>query len=248
MNRNNLLVCSLTATLIMVLDTSPPSKATPIVKAPAARTAVVNQIQPQVFTVRYVCFVAQPNKTGTLRGEVTLGPGLKVPAALMDLQNGSRNNMDTTPEGFVNKLRTAQPDHHFQVLLCGSFTCVNGSPDAASINVDPQLNDAFQCTLSEKMFLVQNSPVMLTLHHTGRVRYTEGRNRGGIGWTDAHTDNIVIGRTYSQGIDQTSGGRCFVYAFCVFPGRLDQTASAWSNAVKMLASHKATAHSKTAMR
>lgn len=247
MNRNsNLLVCSLMAAVTLVFTT--PSNATPTPKAPAARTAVVNQIQPQVFTVRYVCFVEQPNKNGVLRGEVTLGPGLKVPTALMDLQGGSRRSMDTTPEGFVNKLRTAQPDHTFQVLLSGIVTCINGSDEPAVISDGPSSNNPLQCSLSDSIFLTQNSPVMLTLHHTGRMAYTIGPNRGGPGWTDTHTDNIVIGRTYSQGIDARSDGRCFVYAFCILPGSLDQTASAWSKAVKAIASHKAAAHSKTAIR
>lgn len=249
MNRDsNLLVCSLIAAIIVVFVASSPSHAAPIVTAVEAHTAVVKQIQPQVFTVRYVCFVAQPNKPGTPRGEVALGPGLKVPIALLDLQNGSRNSMDTTPVGFVQKLRMAQPDHDLQVLLCGSFLCVSGSQDAVSINAGPQMDDAYQCTGNESMFLEQNSPVMLTLHHTGRVRYTDGKNRGGFGWVDAHTDNIVIGRTYSQGIDCPSDGRCFVYAFCVLPGNLDQTASAWSKAVKAIATRKATTHRETAAR
>lgn len=249
MNRNgNLMVCSLLAAIIVVFTTLSPSNAAPTAKSPIAHTVVVNQIQPQVFTVRYVCFVTQPNKAGVLRGEVTLGPGLKVPTALMDLQGGSRRSMDTTPEGFVNKLRTAQPDHTFQVLLSGTVTCINGSDEPAVISGGPSSNNPLQCSLSDSIFLTQNSPVMLTLHHTGRMAYTIGPNRGGPGWTDTHTDNIVIGRTYSQGIDCRSDGRYFVYTLCVLPGNLDQTASAWSKAVKAIASHKSATHSKTAIR
>lgn len=239
-------VCSFIAATTLVFTLSPPSDAAPLAKP--IRSAVAGSSQPQVFTVRYVCFVAQPKKTKQVSHEEALARELKVPFALLDLQEGSRHSMDTTPEGFVNGLRTAQTDHAFQVLLSGTVTCANGSEEPAVISDGPNPNDPLRFSLSDSIFLTRNSPVMLTLHHTGKTMHIEGAGIGSEAWRDAHTDKIVIGRTYSQGVINLLDGRRMVYAFCVLPGNLDQTASAWSNAVKVLASHKTTAHSKTAAR
>lgn len=237
---------SVVAASLLAGATLIPSNAAPKATPMSARLAAASQAQPQVFTVRYVCFVAK--KVGAVTPGDAPAKATDIPPIMDDLQHGSKHNMVTTPEGFLSELRAAQTDYKFQVLSCGSFSCVNGSQVAAGINAGPQMDDAYQCTLNESMFLEQNSPVMLTLHHTGSVAYTDGPSRGGPGWVDAQTNNIVMGRTYSQGIDQASDGRCFVYAFCVLPGRLDQTASAWSKAVKAIASHKATTHHETAAR
>ncbi len=231
MNRpNNSRMGSLIAVAALAGMSSMPSHAAPGDKAAPLRPAATGQAQPQVFTVRYVCFVAKKAEVVTPGSVPAKAP--RIPPIMDDLQHGSKHGMVTTPEGFLSELRAAQTDYKFQVLLCGSFPCVNGSHEAAGINAGPQMNDAYQCTLSENMFLEQNSPVMLTLHQTGEVAYTENSGRDATAWNNMHTDNIVIGRTYSQGINQTPDGRCFVYAFCVLPGRLDQTASAWSKAVR----------------
>jgi hypothetical protein len=245
MNRSiNLVMCSVVAATLLAGTTFLPSSAAPKATPVSAPLAAASQAQPQVFTVRYVCFVAK--KADAITAGNTPAKATDIPPIMDDLQHGSKHSMATTPEAFLNELRAAQTDQKFQVLLCGSFLCINGS-QAAGINAGPQMDDAYQCTLNESMFLEQNSPVMLTLHHTGAVAYTENSGRDVTDWNNMHTDNIVIGRTYSQGINQTPDGRCFVYAFCVLPGNLDQTASAWSKAVKAIAARMA-AHSKTAVR
>ncbi len=245
-NRNSFMLCSVVAAILLAGTIYSPSNAAPKTTSVATRPAATGQAQPQVFTVRYVCFVAKKAEVVTPGNVPAKGP--RIPPIMDDLQHGSKHGMVTTPEGFLSELRAAQTDYKFQVLLCGSFPCVNGSHEAASINAGPQMNDAYQCTLSENMFLEQNSPVMLTLHQTGEVAYTENSGRDATAWNNMHTDNIVIGRTYSQGINQTPDGRCFVYAFCVLPGRLDQTASAWSSAVKAITARKAATPGKTATR
>lgn len=246
MCRKNSTLCSVVAVTLLAGTTFIASNAAPKTTPASTRLTAVAQSQPQVFTVRYVCFVAK--KVDAVAPEGVPARAIRIPPIMDDLQHGSKHGMVTTPEGFLNDLRAAQTDHKFQVLLCGSFPCVNGSQGAASISAGPQMDDVYQCTLNESMFLEQNSPVMLTLHHTGTVAYTENSGRNETEWNNMHTDNIVIGRTYSQGINQTPDGRCFVYAFCILPGNLDQTASAWSKAVKAVAARKAAAPGKTAAR
>lgn len=236
----NAVTVALLAVAVCVPGNAAP-KATPI----PARPPAAIQTQPQVFTVRYVCFVTKPIKAFDIArdGQATAAD---LPPIMDDLQHGSKHGMVTSPEGFLSDLKATAGDQNFQLLLCGSFPCVNGSHKAASVNVGPQMNDTYQCTLNESMFVEQNSPTMLTLHQTGQLAYAAATSgRDATGWNDVHTDQIVIGRTYSQGIDQGPDGRCIVYAFCILPGRLDQTASVWSSAVKAITIREATARSKS---
>lgn len=207
-----------------------PSQAAPRGKT-AARPAVasVPNAYP-VFTVRYVCFVAEPNQKFSPE-EATRRAFIPLPL-FQGLQNGSPLAMDTTPEGFANKLRSVQRDHGFQVLLAGSVICLNGSREPTVINDGPS-PDAYQLTLKESLFLKQNSPSQVTIRHTGKVDHFnnpwDGADKGGFGWDNMHTDNIVLGRVYSQGIEYLLDGRRVIYAFSVIPAKLDQTASAWTN-------------------
>jgi len=225
MNRKPLVAISGIAAAL-IFASLPSGQAAPSGKKASVRAqAAPVPTQYPVFTVRYVCFVAEPkvklSRAEAWRRQVILPP------VLDDLQNGSALAMDTTPEGFTNKLRGTQNDHKFQVILAGSFVCLNGSREAATVSDGPS-PDAYQATLTESMFLKQNSPTSLTLYHTGQVAYSDGNFRGGPAWDNMHTDHIVLGRAYSQGVANLADGRRFVYAFCVLPGRLDQTASAWN--------------------
>lgn len=195
---------------------------------PPAAAAVPNAYP--VFTVRYVCFVAEPHQKlspeeATRRAFIPL-------SLFQGLQNGSPLAMDTTPERFADKLRVAQRDHAFRVLLAGSVVCVNGGRLPATIEDGPS-PDAYQFTLKESIFLTQNSPNRVTIYHTGEYNHLnnpwDGAGRGGLGWDNAHTDSIVLGRSYSMGIEYLLDGRRVIYAFSILPGNLNQTASAWSN-------------------
>lgn len=231
MNRNMNFSLFSTALLLSALAASLPCQAAPK-NNPAPRAAARTQAQPQVFTVRYVVFVATPKKAMT--PEEVKATSIDLPPVFDELQHGSAAAvMNTTPEGFLNKARRAQTDYKFQRLLSGSVTIVNGSEEPAAINdTASDSNDPFQTALNESIFLEWNSPTTLTLHHTGNVAYTIGNftrnSRGGPGWDNTHTDKIVLGRTYSQGVDNQPDGRKIIYAFCFLPGKLDQTASAWN--------------------
>lgn len=219
-------------------------------KAASLRQANASQTSSEVFTIRYVCFVATPKKAEALPLSAALAREASPPPVLMDLQNGSRRSMNTTPESFLNQLRVSQGDHNFQLLLAGTVPCVNDSDVPAVIKDGPNPSDPLQATLNDHIFVSRNSPAMLTQHQTGKIVYTDAAQGavGGPKWNDVHADNIVIGRTYSQGIINLLDGRRLVYAYCILPGRLDQTASAWSKAVKEIASHRAAEHRKTATR
>lgn len=238
--------CSLAAATLLTFTMPLSSGAAPVVKS--AHTTIVNQLQPQYFTVRYVCFVMQPKKTSIVSREEALARELKAPAALLDLEDGSDRRMSTTPEGFLNGLRAAQTDHNFQLLLSGTVTCINGDNEPAVISDGPNLNDPLKLSVSDSIFLEQNSPVMVTLRHTGKTVHLEGADVATESWHNAHTDKIVIGRTYSQGWTNFLDGRRLVYTFCILPGRPDQTASAWSKAVKALAAQQPKVRTKTAAR
>lgn len=242
MNRTVNFALFSTALLLSALAASLPGQAAPKGKSPVARATQSAQSQPQVFTVRYVVFVATPKKAMT--PEEVKATSIDLPPVFDELQHGSAAAvMNTTPEGFLNKARRAQTDYKFQRLLSGSVTVVNGSEEPAAINdTASDSNDPFQTALNESIFLEWNSPITLTLHHTGNVAYTVGNStrssRGGPGWDNMHTDKIALGHVYSQGIDARADGRYFVYTFCVLPGKLDQTASSWSKSKQAVVANK----------
>lgn len=226
MNRTVNFALFSTALLLSALAASLPCQAAPK-NNPAPRAAARTQAQPQVFTVRYVVFVATPKKAMT--PEEVKASAVDTPPVFDELQNGSAAAvMNTTPEGFLNKMRGAQSDYKFERLLSGSVTVLNGSEEPAVIKDGLNPSDPYQTVLNEKFLLEWNSPTTLTTHQTGKFVYTDGNARGGPGWNSVHTDKAMLGRTYSMGIDNLADGRRMVYAYCVLPGKLDQTASAWN--------------------
>jgi len=249
MNRSiNLVMCSIVAATLLTGTIFLPSSAAPKATPVSAPLAAASQAQPQVFTIRYVCFVAQPKVAETLTPAEALARAAKLPPILIEMQHGSRRSMDLTPDSFLSDLEIAQADHNFHLLLCGSAVCTNDNPAATVLGAGPYPGDPLQAGLSEHITLSRNSPVMVTIHHTGKFTYTNVAGIHSQGWIGAHADNVVIGRTYSQGVNDEMDGSRFVYAMCILPGNLDKTASAWSKAVKAIASHKAAAHSRTAVR
>lgn len=224
MNRNPLaLVGGLAAAL--VFSTLLPSRA-----APAAYQPSPNQAK--VFTIRYVVFVATPKQAMTK--EEVKDYSINLPPVFDELQHGSATaTMDSTPEDFANTLLGEQPDYKFHILLSGSVLCANGSKVPVIINAGPVPGDPFKTTLKDSITLAWNSPTTLTMRHTGQVNYTivngTSASRGGPGYDNTWTDKMLLGHTYSQGIDNLSDGRKFAYTLCILPGNLDQgqASSAW---------------------
>lgn len=247
-HRSTFVVCGFAAATILASATLSMGGEAKRGKAALLRPAFAPVTSPEVFTVRYVCFVAKPHKSEVLTTEEALKREADLPAILDELQNGSKISMETTPEAFLGGLRGAQADHGFRLLLSGTATCIGGSDQPAVLNDGPDPMDPLRISLHDRITVSRNSPVMVTIHQTGKFSHRIPEGQDTEGWTDMHADNIVIGRTYSQGINNDMDGSRFVYTFCILPGRLDQTASAWSRAVKVFAAHKAIAHTKTATR
>lgn len=217
MKLKDLLVGGATALALSLPSAALAQTATPLVPSTATAT---------VFTVRYVCLVVTPKVTPSPEeGRASLKDE---PAILDEMQHGSTRAMTSTPSAYLHNLRAVQPDYSLQVLLAGSTRCVLDDPQAASIH-DASDWSTYHTVLTENIFLSRNSLTNLTIHHTGQVAYsTSPTDRGGPGWLDMHTDKIVIGRVYTQGIDNQPDGRRITYAFCILPGDLDQMASAWN--------------------
>lgn len=247
-SQNDSLLRSLTAATVLALVTFTAGAAAPTTTAAPLHPTAASSVQPEVFTIRYVCFVAQLKVTGMLTPAKALAREAKLPPIFEEMQHGSSHSMGMTPGSFLSDLGAVQSDHKFHLLLCGSAICINDDPEVAVLHAGPYQGDSLQTSLTDHITLSRNSPVMATIHQTGKFTYTTAAGINSEGWTDMHADNIVIGRTYSQGINNEMDGSRLVYAFCILPGNLDQTASAWSKAVKAIASHKAATHGKTAAR
>lgn len=242
------LIRSLAAATFLALATSMGSADAQTTTATPKQPAATSAVQPEVFTIRYVCFVARPKIAETLTPTAALARAGKLPPVFLDLQHGSDHSMGMTPKGFLSDLGADLSDHDFHLLLCGSAVCINDNEIPAVLGAGPYPSDPLQASLSNHITLSRNSPVMVTIHQTGKFAYRIPVGVHTEGWTDMHADNIVIGRTYSQGINDEMDGSRYVYAFCILPGNLDQTASAWSKAVKAIAAHEAASHNKTAGR
>jgi len=247
MKRHSQLLCRLVAATVLAFATFTASAAAPTDTATPPQPTAASPVQPEVFTIRYVCFVAQPKVAETLTPAEALAREAKLPPIFGEMQHGSRRSMSLTPNSFLSDLGAVQSDHNFHLLLCGSAVCTNDNEAPAVLGAGPYPSDPLQAGLSDHVTLSRNSPVMVTIHQTGRFTYTTAVGINSESWTDMHADNIVIGRTYSQGINNEMDGSRFVYAFCILPGNLDQSASAWSKAVKEIAARMA-GHSKTATR
>ena len=225
MNRTQILGSFGFLTTILLGASSLPVLAAPAA-APTVKTAAQDTSSQQDLTIRYVCFVATPNKVMTPKEVVAAN--LHLPALFDELQDGSPRTMDTTPIGFIRKLDAAGSGYTFQILLSGTAPCVNGDERPVIVADSAPLDAAYQPVLNDQIYLTWNSPTSLTLHHTGTFVYTKSSSsRGGPGWIDMHTDKIQIGRVYTQGIDPVPDGRMISYAFCVLPGKWDKMASAW---------------------
>lgn len=242
------LICSFTAATILAVASFTTPVATLADTAAPLQPAAASSTQPEVFTIRYVCFMAQPKTAESLAPDQALAREANLPPVFHELQHGSKHSMGTTPDKFLTDLTAVQPDHNFHLLLCGSALCENGSQEVTIINAGPYASDPLQSNLSDHIIVTRNSPVMVTIHHTGNFSYVDDMGRYTESWADMHTDNIVIGRTYSQGINNKMDGSRLVYTFCVLPGNVDQVASAWSKAVKTIVAQKKIKTAKTAAR
>lgn len=238
MNRTVNFALFSTALLLSALAASLPCQAAPK-NNPAPRAAARTQAQPQVFTVRYVVFVATPKKAMT--PEEVKASAVDLPPVFDELQNGSAAAvMNTTPEGFLNKMRGAQSDYKFERLLSGSVTVLNGSEEPAVIKDGLNPSDPYQTVLNEKFLLEWNSPTTLTTHQTGEISHSTpfSTGRNAMGWNDMHTDKAVMGHSYSMGIQALLNSKYLVYTYCILPGKLDQTASSWSKSKQAAVANK----------
>lgn len=181
---------------------------------------------PQVFTLRYVAFVAKP-KT---KDDAALYKGFP-PVLAQGLHGDGRYALTTTPEGFRKVLQADQPDHDFNIYLAGSAVLSNSSATPTQIADGPNPADPYGLTLSDKITIKQNSDTTLDFVSEGTLSDRSpgpGYAGGKTGW-NGENKGLMIGRTYLWGAVREDDGTCITWAFCILPGRLDQVASTWKH-------------------
>ena len=200
----------------------PHASAAPAVPQPPVIGTGSNR--PAVFTLRYVAFVAKP-KTKEV---AALYKGFP-PVLGQALTNNVYYAMKTTPESFIQSLQNEQPDHDFSVYLAGSALLYNGSVKPTQITDGPNPSDPYTLTIVDNITVRQNSPTTLDFVSEGTFSFlTQGSGDVGAksGWNGENKE-LEIGRTYQWGASKKSDGTVVSWAFCILPGRLDQTASSW---------------------
>lgn len=189
----------------------------------SARLIAANSRSPQVFTLRYVAFVAQP-RTKSVAAQYKRFP----PVLDNGLNNDSRYAMTTTPNGFLQVLQANQPDHEFRVVLAGSVILTsNDTP--VQISDGPNPADPYRLTLNDVITVRPNDDGTLDFKAEGKLSYLPLRlgDMGGAWTWKGENDALMVGRTYLWGVDKKPNGTCITWAFCILPGQLDQVASAW---------------------
>lgn len=178
------------------------------------------------FTVRYVLFLAEPQQFDY---NEFVRSGRKLPKVFQQLQNGSNHSMAPTPEGFLDKLRSAEAGYNFRLILSGSAVCRSGS--GAIIEAGPHASDSFGATLSDNILLVQNSPATVSMRHNGAFAFTlpDSTARHVISWNSGVLPKAVLGCSYSQGVLTLPDGRRLIYAFSILKGDVDNISSLWNS-------------------
>lgn len=192
--------------------------------APPRPRMVAAANAPQVFTLRYVAFVAKP-KT---KDDAALYKGFP-PVLAQGLHGDGRYALTTTPEGFLKVLQADQPDHDFNMYLAGSAVLYNSRAASTQIADGPNPTDPYGMTLSDKITINQNSDTALDFVSQGKFSFRPpgGEGLGGTTGWNGENKELMIGRTYMWGATRKDDGTCITWAFCILPGSLDQVASTW---------------------
>lgn len=202
----------------------PPVSAAP--KAHARLTADSTPGNPQVYTLRYVGFIAHP-KTGAVAAQYHKG---SPPVLASNLFGVPRYGMTTTPEGFLGVLRADQPDYVFTRAFAGSITLPNANGTPVHLSDGPNPADPYGLTLTDAITVSPNADGTLDFKSEGKASYT-----GLIPPTDGpeamlwkgENNAMMLGRTYLWGASSEPDGTVVTWAFCILPGQVDQVASAW---------------------
>lgn len=217
----------------------------PALAAPDAPTAPADPTAgPQTYTVRYVCFAAQP-RAGVPDGNNTGDFQFSRVQPFFDrLEENGGPEMGPTPEAFLNTLRRTEPNLTFRLLFAGAVT--TNAQGSATISHTPAQTDPFKPQATDHLKIFAGSAMTVTVSQTGSVSYTVpadaaasfgGGFGGGYtspgggqswssvspGWNGSRTD-ILLGRTYSQDTSVLSDRERLVFAFCILKGRVDQDA------------------------
>lgn len=212
----------------VLMQTTPPhALATPGATPPRPRliAASADPNSPQVFTLRYVAFVAE------LKVKRVVDLNHDAPN-IMDqrLDHDSRHAMTTTPEDFIKVLKAEQPNYNFNVGLAGSVVLYDTSATLPQITDGPNPFDPYGLTLVDNITINQNSDTTLDFVSQGTFSFRALKPSGDFGgkqeWKGENRE-LGIGRTYLWGATKKQNGNYITWAFCILPGRLDQVASTW---------------------
>ena len=169
---------------------------------------------PQVFTFRYLVFIAEPKKADPDESK-------KRPKAFEDLSGTGRFVLSAKPTEFLDKLQKAEPNYEYRLLFAGSVQC--NDKETVTIVEESKKSDRHKATLKDEIYLEQNSPTTVFLRHTGEVSYVPPDGKAGedvrcLGWTDGFRDKVTLGRTHRQGVIHLQDGGRLMYVFSIHKG------------------------------
>lgn len=169
--------------------------------------------QEQVYTVRYICFVATPRVEGLFSAKDT-------PPALRGLKTGSDITLDPTPQAFLNKLTAADTRLQYRLVFAGRTVYAEGAAEAAAIETPLNPNDPFAIAVSEQVQVSSSEENGVMLQRTGELLRKTPKDQGQetVRWKNAKRKNVVLGRTYSHFTTILPSGERLVYAYCVIAG------------------------------
>lgn len=225
MERRVLLTLGGCMTAALVGAAPPPVSASP--KAHTRLIAAATPSSPQVFTLRYVAFVAHP-KSAAVAAQFSKGCP---PVLTSGLYGNPRYAMTATPAGFLGVLQGDQPDYVFNLALAGSVTLPNSDGTPVQISDGPNPVDSHALTLTDAITVSSNADGTLDLKSEGKASFTGlvAPLTGPQAWGWKGENNaVMLGRTYLWGARSELDGTVITWAFCILPGQVDQVASTWN--------------------
>lgn len=202
---------------------------TALLAQPAATPHWSKLVASPDLTIRYLFLAAVPRADAPAESK----KGENVPAGLLAINTaeGSRLTMGPTLETYLAALKAQGAEHYdWRVMAAGD---VSASKDGVySIQSEASPDDPFQGTVTDRIVLTKVAPNVVEASATGS--YTQSQNDSSrkstarfiCSWapSDSPSPRRELGNTYTpSGIELLPNGVRFIYAYCILPGKPDET-------------------------